>query len=418
MTATAPPTDDTSTAGTGRRVERAVAGVMGSLPVRLVLRSTLLRHLLLAVVVGWLAYSLSISTSAFTNTRITSVAYTFVAVAGLTVLVGLNGQISLGHGALMAVGAYTFALLTLHQPGWPTWLDLVAAVVVTAATGALVGVAAARLRGPYLAGATLALAVGLLGLTSKYDGVFGGTNGLTFDTGTAPERFGVDFPLERWQAWICCLAAVITLALLANLTRSRVGRNLRAVRDDEVAAALSGVHVARTQVLAFVVSAACAGLSGGLLAFTLGTAAPGSFALSLSVSLLAVAVLGGLGSLAGAFWGAVAFVYLPVWSDDLTGRFSLSTNVQNNLPLAVYGAILILVMLLFPLGVQGGLRRLGRTASRVLLRRAASKPVPPTTPTPPATATATPPSTPDDADRPAAAAERHVPAQPTEGKIP
>lgn len=337
-----------------------------------VARATLPRHLLLAVVAGLLLYAFTVAADPFTDSRVAAVAYSFVAVAGLTVLVGQNGQISLGHGALTAVGAYTVALLALHRPDVPIWLDLLAAVVVTAVTGAVVGVAAARLRGPYLAGATLALAVGLPGLASKYDGVFGGNNGLTFDTGTPPAALGLDFPLERWQAWLCCLAALVTAVLLANLNRGRYGRNFRAVRDDEVAAALAGIHVARTQVQAFVVSAACAGLSGGLLAFTLGTAAPGSFPLALSVSLLAVAVLGGLGSLTGALWGALVLIYLPVWTDDLAARFSLNTNVQNNLPLALYGAILIAVMLLFPQGVQGGvsaLVRTGRAAGARMARR-------------------------------------------------
>ncbi|HEX5496113.1 MAG TPA: branched-chain amino acid ABC transporter permease [Mycobacteriales bacterium] len=339
-------------------------------PRRLALpRATLLRHPLLAAAAGLLLFLLTESTDEFTDTRISSVAYSFVVVAGLTVLVGWNGQISLGHGALMAIGAYTFALLTLHQPGWPFWLDLIASLVVTAVAGAPVGFAAARLRGPYLAGATLALAVGLPALASKYTSVFGGNNGLLFETTSPPAGLGVDFPLERWQAWICCLAALVTVVLLANLARSRVGRNFRAVRDDEVAAALAGINVARTQVVAFVVSAGCAGLAGGLLALTLGTAAPGSFQFSLSVSLLAVAVLGGLGSLAGALWGSLVLVYLPAWSDDLAGRFSLSTNVQNNLPLAVYGAVLIIVMLLFPRGIQGGLRRLTGAGSHLLVRR-------------------------------------------------
>ena len=337
---------------------------------------TLLRHLVLAAVAGLLLYLLTGSVSAFTDTRIASVAYSFVAVAGLTVLVGLNGQISLGHGALMAVGAYTFALLRLHQPDWPFWVDLVASAVVTAVVGTPVGIAAARLRGPYLAGATLALAVGLPSLATRYDGLFGGGNGLIFDAGSAPAALGTDLTLERWQALVCCLAALVTAVLLANLTGSRVGRDLRAVRDDEVAAALAGINVARTQVIAFVVSAACAGLAGGLLAFTLGTAAPGSFQLTLSVSLLAVVVLGGLGSLTGAFWGAMVMVYLPAWSDDLAGRFELSTNVQNNLPLAVYGAILIIVMLLFPRGIQGGLDRLAGAGSRLLTRRTVPDPPP------------------------------------------
>src|SRR5205085_1457051 len=118
---------------------------------------------------------------------------------------------------------------------------------------------------------------------------------------------------ERWQAWFCWLAALVALVLLANLTRSRLGREWRAARDDEVAAALAGVRVSRVQVLAFVVSAGCAGLAGGLLAVVVGSAGPGSFSLTLSVGLLAAAILGGLGSLTGAVWGSVVLVYLPFW---------------------------------------------------------------------------------------------------------
>jgi branched-chain amino acid transport system permease protein len=129
------------------------------------------------------------------------------------------------------------------------------------------------------------------------------------------------------------------------------------VRDDEVSAELAGIHVARTQVLAFVISAACAGLSGGLLAVVSGQASPGAFSVALSLAILAGAVLGGLGSLAGAVYGAVALVLLPALSSNASDRFSLGTNVQHNLPLLVYGALLIVVMLAAPQGLQGVVRR-------------------------------------------------------------
>ena len=155
----------------------------------------------------------------------------------------------------------------------------------------------------------------------------------------------------------------ITYVLLANLVRSRLGRTCRAVRDDEVAAELAGLHVARTQVLAFVVSAACAGLAGGLLVVVTSLAAPGAFPLALSVALLTGVILGGLGSLAGAVWGAAALVLIPTWADDAQqGARRCRTNVQANLALAVYGVVLIGVMLAAPRGIQGALRA-GRATS-------------------------------------------------------
>ena len=149
---------------------------------------------------------------------------------------------------------------------------------------------------------------------------------------TAPlAPHNIDF--ARWQAWICCLAAVITLFLLQNLVTSRVGRAFRAVRDDEIAASLAGLSVPRIQILAFVVSAATAGLAGGLLAIVNGQVGPQSFALVLSLYLLAGAVFGGLGSLAGAAYGAVLITFLPNWSTDVANALSLPSKVQINLPI-------------------------------------------------------------------------------------
>jgi branched-chain amino acid transport system permease protein len=319
-------------------------------------RQTLVRHLLIALVGAGALFVLSLALSQFDNLQLATMAYYFVAVAGLTVLTGLNGQISLGHGALMAVGAYTTAKLA-DAVELPLAVLLLAAALMTALVGVAAGAAAARLRGPYLAGATLALAVGLPALANRYDAFLGGANGLTVAPPTPPLALGETFPLERWQAWIACAAALITYVLLANLVRSRYGRTLRAVRDDEVAAAVAGLHVARLQVIAFVVSAACAGLAGGLFVVVNSLAAPGAFQLDLSIALLTGAVLGGLGSLAGAIWGAAAIVLLPTWADDLSKALSLPAKVGANLPLAVYGVVLIVVMLAAPQGIQGAVRR-------------------------------------------------------------
>jgi branched-chain amino acid transport system permease protein len=223
--------------------------------------------------------------------------------------------------------------------------------------GGVVGVAAARLSGPYLAGATLLLAVALPSLALQFPSVFGGDQGLSI-TVTAPARLGATFPLTRWQAWVCSVAALIALVILANLARSRVGRDWRAIRDDPVAAALAGLNVARLRVLAFVVSASCAGLAGAMLAYTTTLVSPGSFTLSLSIALLTGAVLGGLGTLAGAIWGALVIVLVPTYVTDVATSHGLSGGVAANIPIAAYGVVLVIVMLLFPEGIQGGLRRL------------------------------------------------------------
>jgi branched-chain amino acid transport system permease protein len=164
--------------------------------------------------------------------------------------------------------------------------------------------------------------------------------------------------LERWQAWVCCAAAVLTIMLLANLAARRVGRAFRAVRDDEIAASLSGLPVARIQILAFVVSAGAAGLGGGLFVLVADSVGPGTFTLTTSLGLLSAAVFGGLGSLAGAVYGSAIIVLLPTWSQDLANQLSLPTKVVVNLPGAVYGVTLIVAMLIFPFGLQGILLRL------------------------------------------------------------
>jgi branched-chain amino acid transport system permease protein len=324
-------------------------------------RSTLLRHLIWAVLGAGVLYVISISLGQFQDFEFAQICYTAIAAAGLTVLSGLSGQISLGNGAFMSVGAYATALLLEHQQ-WPLVLVLLVSVVVSAAVGLLVGAAAARLRGPYLAGVTLALALGLPTL-ANYHGLqnqLGGANGIVVAPSPPPLSLGETFPLERWQAWITGLCLVITLFLLANLVTSRLGRDMRLLREDEDAAALSGVRVARTQVIAFSVSAACAGLGGALLAWVNSLAAPGAFPLTLSLSLLTAAVLGGLGSLAGAVYGAVIVTLLPTWSTDLAQAANLPRTIYANIPLVLYGVVLFLVVVLFPGGIQGGLVRLWR----------------------------------------------------------
>jgi branched-chain amino acid transport system permease protein len=317
-------------------------------------RPSLRNSLAGAIVTALLVLLLSVQLNAFRDYQIAEIAVDVTAVAGLTVLTGLSGQISLGHGAFMAVGAYTTALLIIHL-NWPYLLALLISGAVAAAAGAIVGVAAARLRGPYLAGATLMLGVALPSLAYAYQSVFGGDQGLTVVFST-PAFLGANFPLSRWQAWVASAVALVTLVLLANLSRGRTGRDWRAVRDDEVAAALAGVNVARARVLAFVVSAACAGLAGSLLAVVTSLVAPGSFTITVSITLLTAAVIGGLGTLPGAVWGSLLVVLVPTYATDVATSHGLSASVGANIPIVAYGVVLIVVMLAFPQGIQGGLR--------------------------------------------------------------
>lgn len=332
-------------------------------PLQALSRPGPLRHTAVAVLAVVVLYVVTSAVDPYRDLQIAQVAYLVCAAAGLTVLTGLSGQISLGQGAFMAIGAYT-AVLLLNDQRWPLVVVLIAAVVVSAITGVVVGTAAARLRGPYLAGATLALAIGVPELADygRFSHLLGGQNGLTITPTAPPLGLGAAFPLERWQAWIACLGAVALMWILAIMTGGRFGRTLRAVRDDEIAAALAGIRVGRARTLAFVVAAGCAGLGGGLLAIVTTLAAPGAFPLALSLQLVTAIILGGLGSLAGAVWGSLILVLVPSWADDVAQSANLPHNVASNLPLAIYGLVLIAVILAFPGGIQGGLRRL-RTAS-------------------------------------------------------
>ncbi len=335
---------------------------------RVLERSTLLRALLLVVLGGVVLAIVSDFIGDYNNLQLAYGAYYFCAIAGLTVLAGLSGRISLGQGAIMAVGAYTVALLVGNE-GWSLLPALAAATLVSTLVGIPLGAASTRLQGPYLAGATLAFAVGLPALADKFPATFGGENGLTINPPTPPSWLGSNFSLEHWEAWIACAGALVVLFVLYNLVHSGLGRSLRAVRDDQIAASLCGLRTGRMQTLSFAVSAGCAGLGGGLLCAVEQLAAPGAFQLNLSLYLLAAVVIGGLGSITGAIWGAALLVLLPGWSNDIGNSLSLSNNVQNNLPLAFYGVVLIAAMLVWPTGIQGGVRAAGRWLARAVARR-------------------------------------------------
>lgn len=327
-------------------------------------RSTFGRHAVTALG-GFLVIAAVLElTGPFVNFQLATMSYYAIAAVGLTVLTGLNGQISLGHGALMAVGAYTTALL-VETDAVPLLLVMLAAAAVTVGVGAIVGVAAARLHGPYLAGATLALAVAVPALAIYFDGVFGGEQGLTVDAPEVPAWFdnAVYFVTanetnpQKYLAYLGWAALIVVMVALANLTAGRLGRVWRAVRDDEVAAELAGIRLGQVRVTAFVVSAACAGLAGAVLGLVVRLAAPTGFSIVLSLGLLTAVVVGGLGSLPGALFGSAILVFLPPFARDVGIAAGLDGTSAAQLAPLVYGVVLVLVILLAPSGVAGVIRK-------------------------------------------------------------
>jgi branched-chain amino acid transport system permease protein len=314
-------------------------------------RQPLLRHLLCALPAGVVLWYVTTQLSAYDNYQAGEIASYVVALVGLSLLTGVNGQFSLGNGAFMAVGAYTMALLQNHTAG-NFVLELLAATGVAVAAGVVLGLPATRLKGPYLAGMTLLFALAVPSIADKWPATFGGDQGLTTTVPTAPGTIGS----EEWLAWIQLLAALVVMVLMANLLSSRFGRGFRAVRDDEIAASLSGIHVARTKVMAFAISAGCAGLGGALLALSTGVVSTGEYPLTLSIQLLAAMVLGGTGTLVGMVWGGILLVYMPQWSTSISSDFNLGAGANAYLATIIFGLVLIVAMIAAPNGIQGGLR--------------------------------------------------------------
>ena len=271
-----------------------------------------------------------------------------LAIASIILLTGYSGQLSLGHSALMAVGAYAGALsinnLHLHPA-----IALVIATFVAGLFGLLLGFGVARLSGPYLAGTTLALAVSLPTLANQFP-ILGGEQGVVFDVGLPPARFGENFSQYKWFFWISTLAVLIMLWLISNFVSSRYGRTFRAIRDNETAAALAGLNTGRLKVLAFAISSGMAGLAGGLLVMLISGVSPSAFPLSLSFSLLTGAVVTGVYSLRGVMLGGLVLVAIPEIADSLVTRIGGSEGFTATLPGFLVSALLILAVVFTPNG--------------------------------------------------------------------
>jgi branched-chain amino acid transport system permease protein len=281
-----------------------------------------------------------------------------IAVLGLNVLVGYSGQISLGHGAFFALGAYTAASL-IEKASFPHLATLPVAFLVAGAAGFLVGLPALRIRGLYLALLTLGLAVATAPIIKRFDGLTGGADGLNV-VQPEPPGFLAGLALDQYAYLLTLAVAVPLFVLIALMLRSRVGRALVAIRDNEIVAKSMGVNLATMKTGAFAVSAAYAGIAGALYVFSVGFVGPESFTIVLSFAFLAAIVVGGLATVTGAVLGALFIVFVPEYAAD----------VDEALAGVIYGAALILVMYVERRGAVGLAQRIwARTVRRDEPRR-------------------------------------------------
>jgi branched-chain amino acid transport system permease protein len=275
-----------------------------------------------------------------------------IAVLGLNILTGFNGQISLGHGAFYAIGAYATAML-MDRLGVPYWATLPVAALLCFVLGFLMGFPALRLGGHYLALATFALALAVPQLL-KYkhiEGLTGGVQGIVLVKPDPPftfRLFGQAFNSDRWLYFFTLAVAALMFLLAWNLLRGRVGRALVAIRDHPIAATAMGINLPMFKSLAFGVSAAFTGVAGALGAITVAFVSPDSFTVWLSLTFLIGVVVGGLASIPGAIFGAAFIQFVPNVADE----------ISKSAPSAIFGLFLIGFMYLMPSGVMGIVRRL------------------------------------------------------------
>ncbi len=288
-----------------------------------------------------LAAALPFALSNYHVFELTLVMIYAVAVLGLNILTGYNGQISLGHGGFFAAGAYTAAIL-MHRYGVPYWATLPAAAMVGFALGVLFGLPALRFEGPYLALVTLAMAVATP-QTLKYFSWTGGQQGIHLAKVMPPS--GVPIDRDRWLYFFVLVVLLIAIRVAANMLNGRTGRAWMAIRDHSIAAAAMGIHTARYKTLAFGTSTLFTAVAGALSAIVVGFVAPESFSLFLSLSFLVGSAVGGIATIGGAVIGGFFIEFVPNFAND----------ISDAAPWAIYGLAMLLFMYAMPRGVVGSL---------------------------------------------------------------
>jgi len=267
---------------------------------------------------------------------------------GLMLLAGFTGLFSIGHAAFLGVGAYTQAVLT--HAGWPFPLALVFAGGLSAMVGVVVALPALRVKGIYLGIATLAFGFIVEEVFARWESVTGGNAGMHVGV---PAMFGWELDSGEEFYFLCLALTIGATVLILNLLRSPTGRAFVAIRDSEVSAQSMGIHLARYKTMSFAISAALAGVGGALYAHKLQFIAPDQFNILQSIDLLLMVVIGGLGSVHGAFLGAIFLISMPqviaLAKDYLPPVIGQAPGLQG----LVYGLVLIAFVLFEPLGLYG-----------------------------------------------------------------
>jgi branched-chain amino acid transport system permease protein len=283
-----------------------------------------------------------------------------IAVLGLILLTGFNGQISLGHGAFFAVGAYTAAIL-IDRYNWPFWATLPVAAITCFLAGYLFGLPALRLEGHYLALATFALAIAVPQIL-KYRHLEDFTHGVQgINIFKADPPFGLPLSGDQWMYLVVLAVAILMFWIARNLLASRTGRAMRAIRDHSMAAGTMGINVAHYKTVTFGISAVYTGIAGALHAVIFEFVSPDSFRFELSIAILVGAVVGGIASLPGAVIGGIFVQVIEKYADALTKDISSAVQLPIDLePWTIYGIALIVLMYAMPMGIAGGLALLWR----------------------------------------------------------
>ena len=266
-----------------------------------------------------------------------------IALLGLNVLTGYNGQISLGHGGFFAAGAYTAAIL-MQRYGLPYWATIPAAAVIGFSLGVLFGLPALRFEGPYLALVTLAMAVATPQLLKYFDAWTGGQQGINLIKVQPPSGLGLGRDL--WLYFVALAVLLVAIRVASNLVHGRTGRALVAVRDHPIAAAAMGIDTARYKTTAFGISTLFTAVAGALSAIVIGYVSPESFSLFLSLSFLVGSAVGGIATIGGAIVGGLFIEFVP----------NLANDISDAAPWAIYGLAMLLLMYAMPRGVVGSLK--------------------------------------------------------------
>src|SRR5713226_1187116 len=332
-----------------RSVDRTAAAAPRALGARYLPRAGLIILLTVAV-------TLPFTMSNFRLFQFTQVLIYAIALLGLNMLTGYNGQFSLGHGAFYALGAYTTAIMMDKWDIGYGWTIPVAGVLCLI-VGFLFGRPALRLEGLYLALATFSLALAVPQILKYFEHWTGGSQGIVLSKPKAP--FGLRLSEDQWLYWLTLAVAIVLFVLAYNLLHGRTGRAIVAIRDNHIAAEAMGVDNALYKSVVFGVSAAYTGVAGALSAVAIAFVAPDSFNVFLSITLLTGIVIGGLATISGAIYGALFIQFVPNWAQD----------ISKAAPWAIFGLFLIVFMYVMPYGIAGFLRLLWIRVSRSMVIR-------------------------------------------------